>query len=93
MTYLVVGVLAGENLRQWLAWLPTTVEAIILRAFRWFHEANPFGVMKLAMENPPWAMVERQTELALMGLAMTALLLGARPGGSRGTSMIYTIAP
>ena len=75
VAYLVIGVLAGENLRRWLTWLPTDVEMWILAGFRWFHEANPFGVMKLAMENPPWAMFERQVQLGLMGLAAAALLL------------------
>ncbi len=75
VAYLAVGVLAGENLRKWLSWLPAGAEQSFMRGFRWFHEANPFGVMKLAMENPPWAMLERQTILAGMGLATIVLLL------------------
>jgi hypothetical protein len=75
VAYLVVGVLAGENLRQWLAYLGTDAEMALMLAFRWFHEANPFGVMKLAMERPPGAMLERQTILAVMGLTTLVLLL------------------
>ena len=53
--YLVVGVLAAENLPQWLGLLPPSVGRWLLGLFRGFHEYNPFGVMKFAMEQPQWA--------------------------------------
>lgn len=54
--YLVVGVLAGENLPRWLGILPSFAAGWFLDIFRGLHEHNPFGVMKYAMENPPhWA--------------------------------------
>lgn len=45
LVYLVVGVLAGENLRRWVDGLPTTYQIAILRSVRDFHEHNPFGTM------------------------------------------------
>src|SRR5262249_36197241 len=39
--YLVVGVLAGENLRQWLAFLPQAWQIAFLRGFTGFHTHNP----------------------------------------------------
>ncbi len=74
--YLVVGVLAGENLRQWLNWLPDDLIIGIIGAIRWFHEANPFGVMKFAMENPPDLAWPRQFDVTLLGLAGASVLLG-----------------
>ena len=53
--YLLVGVLAGENLPRWLGALPPAVSHWFLDTFRAFHEYNPFGVMKFAMEQlPAW---------------------------------------
>jgi hypothetical protein len=53
--YLLVGVLAGENLPHWLGVFPPAFSQWFLDTFRAFHEFNPFGVMKFAMEQlPPW---------------------------------------
>ncbi len=46
IVYLVVGVLAGENLRRWVEGLPTTIQIAILRGVSDFHEHNPFGTMQ-----------------------------------------------
>ena len=54
--YLLIGVLAGENLPNWLGVLPPDMSRWFLDTFRAFHEQNPFGVMKFAMEQTPaWA--------------------------------------
>jgi hypothetical protein len=44
--YLVVGVLAGEHLREWLDLLPDDLAIFLLRGFTRFHTENPFGVMR-----------------------------------------------
>lgn len=51
--YLVVGILAAEHLPLWLAALPPQVAALLLDAVRSFHDDNPFGVMRRAMDWPP----------------------------------------
>lgn len=76
VAYLLIGVLVGENLRHWLSFIPAGFEALILGAFRWFHESNPFGVVKLTMENPAGTMSDREVQLAVMGLAAVAAALG-----------------
>jgi hypothetical protein len=43
--YLIVGVLAGENLRLWVTWLPDSLRWWVLELFAWGHIYNPFAVM------------------------------------------------
>jgi len=45
LTYLTVGVLAGEKLKSWLDVLPTSVSDPLFDAFRALHTYNPFAVM------------------------------------------------
>lgn len=73
--YLVVGVLAGEHLIHWLRLLPPAVGQWLLDAFRSFHEDNPFGVIRLAMEQGPawvWPMFVR---VEIVGGALLVILL------------------
>jgi hypothetical protein len=73
--YLVIGVLAGENLPLWVARLPAPLGAWFLAAFHALHEYNPFGVIRLAMEVPPaWAW-PRVVWSLVSGLLVAALLL------------------
>jgi hypothetical protein len=51
LVYLIVGVLAAEHLRDWLAYLPTVVGAAMLHGFYAFHVYNPFGVLRSWLEN------------------------------------------
>jgi hypothetical protein len=46
LVYLVVGILAGENLKVWLALLPPAVADWCLRAVLTLHHGNPFGVVR-----------------------------------------------
>ena len=56
LVYLLVGVLAGEHLADWLSGLPGGWGGAIVKWLRALHDYNPFGVMQLAMEcPPPWA--------------------------------------
>ena len=80
LLYLIVGVLAAEHLPQWLAALPEGVGQRFYWAFEAFHEYNPFGVMRFAMEQPPaWAQ-SRVEFVGLLGLGL-ALALLARAAG------------
>jgi hypothetical protein len=46
LVYLVVGILAGENLRLWLRRLPPETARWIFDAVMVLHHGNPFGVMR-----------------------------------------------
>src|SRR5262245_57695080 len=77
LLYLVVGVVAGENLRHWLDALPAGPRAAVLRGFADFHVYNPFGVLRLWLETDVRAAGERMAGLELAALAGLALT-GAR---------------
>ncbi len=46
LVYLVVGILAGENLRLWLQKLPADWAAAAYQAVMLLHNGNPFGVVR-----------------------------------------------
>jgi hypothetical protein len=79
--YLAVGVLAGENLKQWLDAFPFGLGATLLSLFRMIHIYNPFGMMQYWMDwgvNAAW-----DKALWLEGAAaLTAVLMLVR-GASR----------
>ena len=84
VVYLVIGVLAGENLPIWVAHLPAAGGSWFLWAFRALHDYNPFGVVRFALEvAPDWAWprvswsVLTGAALALGLLARAALRLQA----------------
>jgi hypothetical protein len=69
LLYLIVGVVAGENLRTWLRALPPWLGEFLYRAFQDLHVYNPFGVMQYWMES------QRQPQVAIE--RMLALLCGS----------------
>ena len=69
--YLVVGILAGEKLREWLTSLPEEAQVSFLRAFVGLHTHNPFGMLRQWME-ADLGEVWRET-LALEALSLAAL--------------------
>ena len=73
--YLVVGVLAGENLIVWLERLPPDLGRRCYDAVRAFHEQNPFGVMRFWMSVRPALGFEAVAQLLAMGITLTVLLL------------------
>ena len=83
LVYLSVGVLAGERLVQWLDNLPRPVAKVLFESVLFFHEMNPFGVMRywFAAGAVEWIAEERLFGLLAAGLALT-LLVGLR-GASR----------
>jgi hypothetical protein len=57
LVYLIVGVLAGENLKNWLHLISSDVERWVVNGFEAFHRYNPFAVLLHWLENSdgyPW---------------------------------------
>jgi hypothetical protein len=75
VAYLVVGVLAGEKLRDWLNVLPEAWRVSFLRGFTGMHTHNPFGAMRHWLENDIPLGWERLLGLEAFGLTVLLLLL------------------
>lgn len=79
LVYLVVGVLAAENLARWLAELPGWAGHALFDAVVFLRDWNPFGVVKFWFDPATvrWVAWERfeRVHLAAAGLAV---VLGAR---------------
>jgi hypothetical protein len=71
--YLLVGVLAGEHLKEWLTGLPGWLSGVLLTVFEAVHLYSPFAVLQEALRQPPLELLGRL--LLLQGLAMVAILL------------------
>ncbi len=74
LIYLVVGVLAGEQLGAWLSCLPFGWGADAVAGLRMVHEYNPFGAMQFAMEHPGWAW-QRLSWTLSFGVGLAIILL------------------
>jgi hypothetical protein len=71
--YLVVGVLAGENLKSWLDCLPEVWGRWFYNGFEALHRYNPFGVIRFWLTEDPVAAREQMVGLeiaALLGLGL-----------------------
>lgn len=75
LVYLLVGVLAGERLGDWLSGLPFGWGANAVSILRLLHQYNPFGAMQFAMEHPAWAW-SRLGWTGSGGIGLTLGLLG-----------------
>ena len=75
LLYLLVGVLAAENLRHWLERLPADASAAILSGFAALHTHNPFGVLQYWLENHAAIAAERAAALEVAALLVLTLLL------------------
>jgi hypothetical protein len=75
VVYLVVGVLAGENLREWLAVLPDDLARLLLQGFFRFHTDNPFGVMRYWFNGPPSPATGAAIQVTLVGAGLAGLFL------------------
>jgi len=73
--YLAVGVLAGENLRQWLDALPLGLGAAALWLFRAVHVYNPFGMMQYWMDWGAGAAWEKAAWLEASAALAAGLML------------------
>jgi hypothetical protein len=72
---LLVGVLAGEHLKEWLEWLPGGTGELLLAAFRACHDGSPFAVLADALRRPPGAALPSLLMLTGSGLALAVVLL------------------
>lgn len=61
LIYLVIGVMAAENLILWLHELPEWLGAFIYHSVRFFHDLNPFGIVRywFANDRVDWIARER----------------------------------
>jgi hypothetical protein len=77
VAYLLVGVLAGEKLRLWLADLPDSVRWWALEVFARFHTDNPFAAMQywLWIGRVPETALGRMVGLELLALATIGLVM------------------
>jgi hypothetical protein len=75
VVYLIVGVLAGENLVLWLQRLPPDLGRRLYDAARAFHEQNPFGVVRFWFSVRPVLGWEPVARLLAIGLGVVLLLL------------------
>jgi hypothetical protein len=72
LLYLAVGVLAGENLRRWVDFLPADLALGILKAFRALHTHNPFGVLEHWLKSPVEDAWIRAAGLEVLGIVLAA---------------------
>jgi hypothetical protein len=81
LVYLVVGVVAGENLRLWLQKLPDAVGEFLFDAVMFLHTMNPFGVVRYWFDpgRADWLAWERMRDLHLFAgvLLMAFAVRGA----------------
>jgi hypothetical protein len=75
LVYLIVGVLAGEKLRLWLAVLPVDWQETLLGGFVAMHTHNPFGALRHWLDEPVGRAWERVLYLEVAALAVVGLLL------------------
>jgi hypothetical protein len=75
LVYLVVGVLAGENLRLWLGVFPESTRAALLSGFYRLHTDNPFGTLQWWLEHDIAFAWQKVALLQGVGLAVIGLLL------------------
>jgi hypothetical protein len=77
LTYLVVGVLAGEHLQEWLQGLPGPWQRAVLDLALGFHAYNPFGILGAWLRGDPWVPWDWTVGLEL-GTVGAVVLLGVR---------------
>jgi hypothetical protein len=70
LLYLIVGVMAGENLKTWLDCFPDEVRIGLLRSFSALHTHNPFGILAFWLENNVEIAWPRMAGGQLVGLAL-----------------------
>jgi hypothetical protein len=78
--YLVVGVLAGEHLRQWFEAVPGGLGILLLDGIQAFHCYNPFASMRWWLSENPSIFWEATWGVEAAGV-LTALMLALRGAG------------
>jgi hypothetical protein len=84
LLYLIVGVLAGENLCRWLEGLPADISVAILRGFARLHTHNPFGVLSYWLQEHAAVAGERFWMQQATALVVVLLLLVRAAGRLQG---------
>jgi hypothetical protein len=84
VVYLVVGVLAGEHLAQWIAWLPTWLGQFLLGSLAAFHRYNPFSILHDWMSEGCVLMWERTLAVEIVTVALVGALLARAAGRLHG---------
>ena len=76
LVYLIVGVVAGENLLMWLRQLPEWLGRILFDSVLMLHDLNPFGMVRywFASDSVDWVAWERFEILHGVALLMIALV-------------------
>jgi hypothetical protein len=82
--YLAVGVLAGEHLKEWLAWMPAEARQVVIDFLFGFHRYNPFSLLAAWMRQDPWVSVDWTVWLEAGALATVAGLFGRAAGRLKG---------
>lgn len=79
LVYLVIGIIAGENLRLWLEQLPPSLGAFLFDAVFAFHQLNPFGIIRywFASDRSAWLALERVTTWTIVAV-VAATIVGIR---------------
>lgn len=75
IVYLVVGVLAGEHLREWLRWVSPDLERAMSMGVTSFHRLNPFAIMERWLENEPADVLMPTLAVELAALAIVLVLV------------------
>jgi len=81
--YLLVGVLAGENLRLWLDWLPPSIRWWALELFGWAHTYNPFAVVQFWFSHNGTIELAAERMIGLQFVGVGCLGLIAMRGAAR----------
>ena len=76
LVYLVIGVLAAENLILWLRELPEWLGALIYHGVRFFHDMNPFGIVRYWFSGDRVDWIARERFFGLHAFCF-ALIVGA----------------
>jgi hypothetical protein len=84
LVYLVVGVLAGEHLRQWLDELPGTSGSVILFGLEASHRYNPFAIVQFWFQEGGRVAYERALAVEVLALGCVTLLLARATGRLHG---------
>jgi hypothetical protein len=82
--YLVVGVLAGEHLRQWFEALPAGSGMLLLDGIQAFHRYNPFASMRSWLSENPTVFWEATWGVQAGGVLAAVVLFARAAGRLRG---------
>ncbi|MBX7102885.1 MAG: hypothetical protein K1X57_02310 [Gemmataceae bacterium] len=75
--YLIVGVLAGEKLRDWLGALPQFVGQPLMEAYVTLHTWNPFAIQEMWFlpDMHPMVALERMAGMTFLAISVSTLVM------------------